>query len=102
MSAKNSPGPAGHGRTKSSDRSSHGEGNADHGDVQVELENMQPAAQLPIEEDLMGLARLGELRAIQKLFDTGKYTANSTDPQGITALHVRGLSWTCTTQEWKC
>jgi len=44
---------------------------------------------LPIEDDLMALARLGELRAIQKLFDSGKYNASSADEQGITALHVR-------------
>ena len=57
----------------------------------VELDNVAagpvPPA-LAIEDDLMGLARLGELRAIQKLFDSGKYTASSTDEQGITALHV--------------
>ena len=47
---------------------------------------------LPVEEDLMQLARLGELRAIQKLFDSGKYTAKSADDQGITALHVC-LAW---------
>ena len=60
------------------------------GDTPVELEDMlsPPPAPLPIEDDLMGLARLGELRAIQKLFDSGKYTASSTDAQGITALHV--------------
>jgi hypothetical protein len=36
----------------------------------------------------MALARLGELRSIQKLFDSGKASATSADPQGITALHV--------------
>lgn len=56
---------------------------------QIEMNNMaSPQPQMPIEEDLMGLARLGELRAIQKLFDSGKYNANSADEQGITALHV--------------
>ena len=43
---------------------------------------------IPIEEDLMQLARLGEIKAIQKLFDAGTYDANSSDEQGITALHV--------------
>lgn len=57
-------------------------GNGEH-----ELQNVKPP--LPIEEDLMGLARLGELRSIQKLFDSGKYSARSADEQGITALHVR-------------
>jgi len=61
----------------------------------TEMENMPSPAlvpeqpPLPVEDDLMALARLGELRAIQKLFDSGKYTAASTDDQGITALHVR-------------
>lgn len=55
----------------------------------VELSDLEASPpQLPIERDLMQLARLGELRAIQKLFDSGKYTARSTDEQGITALHV--------------
>lgn len=44
---------------------------------------------LPIEDDLMQLARLGEIGAIQKLFDSGKFTAKYKDDEGITALHVR-------------
>ncbi|GAM84764.1 hypothetical protein ANO11243_027650 [Dothideomycetidae sp. 11243] len=60
---------------------------------QHELENMSPQKPaLPIEEDLMGLARLGELRGIQKLFDSGKYNANSADDQGITALHWAAIN----------
>lgn len=56
----------------------------------VELSDLESTPpQLPIENDLMQLARLGELRAIQKLFDSGRYTARSTDDQGITPLHVR-------------
>lgn len=56
----------------------------------VELSDLESTPpQLPIEQDLMQLARLGELRAIQKLFDSGRYTARSTDEQGITPLHVR-------------
>ena len=58
-------------------------------DGQHEMEDVKTSKPpLPIEEDLMGLARLGELRAIQKLFDSGKYNARSADEQGITALHV--------------
>jgi hypothetical protein len=57
---------------------------------QVELQEIETdKPKLPIEEDLMQLARLGELRAIQKLFDSGKFSATSTDEQGITPLHVR-------------
>lgn len=44
---------------------------------------------LPVEEDIMQLARLGEIGAIQKLFDSGKYDATYKDEQGITPLHVR-------------
>jgi palmitoyltransferase ZDHHC13/17 len=61
----------------------------------MELKEIDPTVppssterKLPIEEDLMQLARLGEIKAIQKLFDEGKYDANSSDEQGITALHV--------------
>jgi len=55
----------------------------------VELSDLDSSPpQLPIEQDLMQLARLGELRGIQKLFDSGRYNAKSTDEQGITALHV--------------
>lgn len=58
--------------------------------AKVELSDLDSSPpQHPIEQDLMQLARLGELRAIQKLFDSGRYTAKSTDDQGITALHVR-------------
>lgn len=56
----------------------------------VELSDLDSSPpRLAIEDDLMQLARLGELRSIQKLFDTGRYSARSTDDQGITALHVR-------------
>lgn len=44
---------------------------------------------LPVEEDIMQLARLGEIGAIQKLFDSGKYDATYADEEGITPLHVR-------------
>ncbi len=59
-------------------------------DGQVELKEMAPGRPaLPVEEDIMQLARLGEIGAMQKLFDTGKYDANYKDEQGITPLHVR-------------
>jgi len=43
---------------------------------------------LPIEEDIMQLARLGEVGAIQKLFESGNFDASYRDEQGITPLHV--------------
>lgn len=51
--------------------------------------DMADKPSLPIEEDVMQLARLGEIGAIQKLFDGGKIDATYTDDQGITPLHVR-------------
>lgn len=45
-------------------------------------------ADIPLEEDIMQLARLGEIAAIQKLFDSGKYDATYKDGEGITSLHV--------------
>jgi palmitoyltransferase len=43
---------------------------------------------LPIEEDIMQLARLGEVAAIRKLLESGKYDANYRDEENITPLHV--------------
>jgi hypothetical protein len=59
---------------------------------QHELDDMaDKKPSLPVEEDIMQLARLGEIGAIQKLFDSGKFDATYTDEQGITPLHVRTL-----------
>jgi palmitoyltransferase ZDHHC13/17 len=55
----------------------------------VELKDMSTdRAALPIEDDIMQLARLGEIGAIQKLFESGKYDGTYADDQGITPLHV--------------
>jgi hypothetical protein len=62
-----------------------GHATADH-----ELDDMaDKSPSLPVEEDIMQLARLGEIGAIQKLFDSGKFDATYKDEQGITPLHVR-------------
>lgn len=50
-----------------------------------------PESKLPLHEDIMQLARLGELGPIQKLLDEGKYTADYKDAENITPLHVRSL-----------
>lgn len=72
-------------RNSGSATNSPGKDGLDH----VELSDLDSSPpQLPIEQDLMQLARLGELRGVQKLFDSGRYNAKSTDEQGITALHV--------------
>lgn len=44
--------------------------------------------ELPFEDDIMKLARYGEIGLIQKLFDSGKYDASYKDEQGLTPLHV--------------
>lgn len=43
---------------------------------------------LPLHEDIMQLARLGEIGPIKTLFDEGKYDANYKDEENITPLHV--------------
>lgn len=48
---------------------------------------VKPEHRTPAEEDTLLLARLGELRAIQKLFDSGKCDATFRDEQGVTPLH---------------
>ncbi|KAL8655108.1 MAG: hypothetical protein Q9210_001088 [Variospora velana] len=64
--------------------------------AQMELDNRDPSeSKLPLHEDVMQLARLGEIGPIQKLFDEGKYKANHMDAENITPLHVR-LDSICT------
>ncbi|QIX00945.1 hypothetical protein AMS68_006462 [Peltaster fructicola] len=84
------------GRKSGSSRSSsnnNNNNNNDDGLDKVELSDLDSSPpRLAVEDDLMQLARLGELRSIQRLFDTGKYTARSTDDQGITALHWAAIN----------
>ncbi|KAF1832528.1 hypothetical protein BDW02DRAFT_502747 [Decorospora gaudefroyi] len=55
-----------------------------------EMRDSKPS--LPIEEDIMQLARLGEIGAIQKLFDRGEFDATYKDEQGITPLHWAAIN----------
>lgn len=48
-------------------------------------------AKLPLHEDIMQLARLGDIGPIQKLFEEGKFNATHTDAENITPLHVRRI-----------
>ena len=41
------------------------------------------------EDDIMQLARVGDIPAMEKLFESGGYDATYTDDEGITPLHVR-------------
>ena len=43
---------------------------------------------LPLLEDVMQLARLGEIEPMQKLFEQGKVGADFRDEENITPLHV--------------
>ena len=58
----------------------------------------QNEVKLPLHEDIMQLARLGEIGPIQKLLETGKYDATYRDEENITPLHVRilRLNFYCT------
>lgn len=56
-----------------------------------EVEHAGTAAEekkLPLHEDIMQLARLGEIGPIKTLFDEGKYDAKYKDEENITPLHV--------------
>lgn len=58
----------------------------------AELEEMTGDGEqdkLPLHEDIMQLARLGEIGPIQKLFEQGRYDAKYKDDENITPLHVR-------------
>ena len=58
----------------------------------VELDSMDaPENKLPLHEDIMQLARLGEIGPVQKLLEEKRVDANYRDQEGITPLHVR---WT--------
>lgn len=54
----------------------------------MELGQTAGEDKLPLHEDIMQLARLGEIGPVQKLFEDGKYSAKYEDHQGITPLHV--------------
>jgi palmitoyltransferase ZDHHC13/17 len=59
----------------------------------IELKNIGSSgdvskASLPVEDDIMQLARLGEVAAVQKLFETKRFSPTYRDEEGITPLHV--------------
>jgi palmitoyltransferase ZDHHC13/17 len=41
------------------------------------------------QNDIMHFARVGDIPAMEKLFESGGYDATYTDDEGITPLHVR-------------
>jgi palmitoyltransferase ZDHHC13/17 len=40
------------------------------------------------QNDIMQMARVGDIAGMEKLFETGDYDATYTDDEGITPLHV--------------
>lgn len=54
-------------------------------DEHVEMSDLPGPSQ---GEDIMQLARVGDILGIQKLFDSGTYDAQYSDDEGITPLHV--------------
>ena len=58
-------------------------------DDHVELADMLPSGPvIAPEEDIMQLARLGDIQAIERLYDSEKFDATYCDAEGITPLHV--------------
>lgn len=58
-------------------------------DASVEMRTMLSASPaIPADRDIMQLARLGDVPAIQKLFDAGIFHPTYCDEEGITPLHV--------------
>jgi hypothetical protein len=58
------------------------------GDDHVEMEDIIASGPGEVEDDIMQLARIGDLPAMEKLFDSGKFDATYCDEEGITPLHV--------------
>jgi len=58
-------------------------------DDHVEMEEIVSSGS-PVnpDEDIMQLARLGDIQGIEKLFDSGKFDGTYADAEGITPLHV--------------
>ncbi|KAL9101043.1 MAG: hypothetical protein Q9163_003658 [Psora crenata] len=52
----------------------------------------ETVSKLPLLEDIMQLARLGEIGPIRTLLETGKYSATYKDEEGITPLHWAAIN----------
>ena len=60
-----------------------------NGMMELDERRSPPEEKLPLHEDIMQLARLGEIEPVKKLFEDGKFDAQYQDAEGITPLHVR-------------
>lgn len=64
-----------------------------HQSASVELKTMGsgsqgPKGSIPLGDDIMQLARIGDVGAMQKLLENKKLSADYKDEEGITPLHV--------------
>ncbi|KOS43262.1 hypothetical protein ACN38_g5831 [Penicillium nordicum] len=84
-----SPGP-----TSGSTSASNGNGTpTPPNDVEMKsLRPDPPKGSIPLGEDIMQLARMGEIGTMQKLFTAKKFTANHRDEEGITPLHWAAIN----------
>lgn len=79
------------GQTFGSTSTSNGNGTSTP-PTDVEMKSLRPdppKGSIPPGEDIMQLARTGEIGTMQKLFTAKKFNANHCDEEGITPLHVR-------------
>lgn len=60
-------------------------------DSNVELNDMGASNDATPERDIMHLARLGDIKGIESLYESGRFDASYCDEEGITPLHVRFL-----------
>ncbi|KAL9130470.1 MAG: hypothetical protein Q9217_001342 [Psora testacea] len=60
--------------------------------MEEEQETDKSGYKLPLHEDIMQLARLGEIGSIQTLLETGKCNANYKDEESITPLHWAAIN----------
>ncbi|KKY23026.1 putative palmitoyltransferase akr1 [Phaeomoniella chlamydospora] len=57
-----------------------------------DVQNGEPAKSIPLENDIMQCARLGEVGLIRKMFDSGNYKPDYRDEEGITPLHWAAIN----------
>ncbi|KAI9373150.1 hypothetical protein BJX61DRAFT_400622 [Aspergillus egyptiacus] len=63
-------------------------------DVSVELKSMnqERSRSIPLGEDIMQIARIGEVSVMRSMFDEKKFTAKHKDEEGITPLHWAAIN----------
>ncbi|KAG9236725.1 hypothetical protein BJ875DRAFT_210453 [Amylocarpus encephaloides] len=61
-------------------------------DDRVEMEDIITAGPEEPENDIMQMARIGDIQAMEKLFESGKYDATYSDAEGITPLHWAAIN----------